>query len=174
MLIVAMTVEKSIKKHPDWPSKKLEIMKMILQEKLRKCPEFAERLQKCKGHELIENTLHEYWGKGASNNGDNMMGKLLTEMANRLETYSGIGGDEATKPVNFNNNVSTLQSWSETTEQLSSRSSEFQDTRTFPYRGRGPRVRGYRSRGPAFSPRGFMYGQQANRWRWPNPGSWYS
>ena len=47
-------------------------------------PTFRQQLQESKGKTLVEDTSHEYWGRGSTDTGLNMLGRLLMTLRENL------------------------------------------------------------------------------------------
>jgi hypothetical protein len=56
---------------------KQNVMYELLKVKLSQCAAFQRSLAASKGKMLTENTTHNYWGRGRSGEGLNMLGRLL-------------------------------------------------------------------------------------------------
>ena len=83
----AMEIGKNIVKGPGWNRKKESVMEEILKEKLLACREYRFFLDDSKDAVLIENTSHEFWGRGSKEKkGENKLGMLHMKL--RQETYS--------------------------------------------------------------------------------------
>ncbi len=69
----------------DWSLYKHEIMYDLLIVKLKQCHVFRDCLRYSGNDMLIEDTNHEYWARGRSGNGLNMLGKLPIEIRNLFQ-----------------------------------------------------------------------------------------
>ena len=67
-----------------WKSIKQSVMFDLLQDKARQCSKFREDLEASRGKSLIEDTSHEYWGRGNADSGLNMLGRLLMTLRENL------------------------------------------------------------------------------------------
>ena len=59
-------------------------MYQLLQVKAEQCPTFHTGLVASRGQALIEDTTHEFWGKGETGSGLNMLGRLLMVLRDKL------------------------------------------------------------------------------------------
>ena len=67
-----------------WKNIKQSVMFDLLQDKARQCSKFREDLEASRGRSLIEDTSHEYWGRGNEGSGLNMLGRLLMTLRENL------------------------------------------------------------------------------------------
>jgi ribA/ribD-fused uncharacterized protein len=74
----------SIQTNERWKSMKQSVMYELLQKKALQCASFREDLQASQGKLLIEDTAHEYWGRGQSGTGLNMLGRLIMTLRDNL------------------------------------------------------------------------------------------
>lgn len=94
--VTAMRLASKIKTDREWSTKKLSVMDSILMEKLRVCPNVRKALQNSGSKELVEDTPHEFWGRGRQGNGQNELGKLWM----RLRTVLRENPDSLIQPKN--------------------------------------------------------------------------
>lgn len=59
-----------------WQRRKLDVMDNIIRAKLKVCPDAKKALLDSEDRDLIEDTTHEFWGRGKSQTGENMLGQL--------------------------------------------------------------------------------------------------
>ena len=71
---------KSITPSHRWHRDKIGFMKLLLLAKYNQCPVFQKELKNTDRKILIEDTPNPFWGRGADDNGRNMLGVLLTEL----------------------------------------------------------------------------------------------
>jgi ribA/ribD-fused uncharacterized protein len=87
-----------IKTDERWKSIKQSVMFDLLQDKARQCPRFKEDLEASRGRLIIEDTAHEYWGRGHAGSGLNMLGRLLMTLRDNLPaTVKGPGVNRNTE-----------------------------------------------------------------------------
>ena len=67
-----------------WRAMKQSVMYDLLQEKSHQCQAFREDLLASRGRSLIEDTSHEFWGRGHTGTGLNMLGRLLMTLRDNL------------------------------------------------------------------------------------------
>ena len=67
-----------------WRNMRVNSMSEILQEKARQCKQFREHLEHTQPETLIEDTEHEFWGRGKHGQGHNMLGHLLMRLRDDL------------------------------------------------------------------------------------------
>jgi ribA/ribD-fused uncharacterized protein len=80
----AMELAEGLVKPEAWEQEKFGVMKEILELKRQCCPEFKEMLLKANNRKIVENTTHEFWGKGNSVcKGKNMLGKILMDLSKK-------------------------------------------------------------------------------------------
>ena len=68
----------------DWWDIRQSVMMEVLQAKARQCPEFRNTLLASKGNSLVEDTVHDFWGKGKNGEGCNKLGTLLQALRSNL------------------------------------------------------------------------------------------
>lgn len=69
----------------DWDQVKVEVMRAAVYAKFSQNPELAERLLATGDAELVENSPVDYfWGIGADGSGQNVLGKILMEVREKL------------------------------------------------------------------------------------------
>ena len=73
-----------------WQQKKVDVMDNIVRMKLSKCHAAKKALTESGDLELIENTPHQFWGKGKDGNGINMLGNLWMTYREKLKNGSPI------------------------------------------------------------------------------------
>ena len=81
----AMNLAKDIHTSDVWRNKKSDIMMNILEEKAQQCEHFRRKLTATGTAKLVEDTDHEYWGRGKDHQGENMLGTLLMLLRQRLQ-----------------------------------------------------------------------------------------
>lgn len=67
-----------------WQEDKKSVMYYLLQQKAKQCRKFNKELQATQEQVLIEDTNHEYWGRGNNGNGQNVLGRLLMTIRQNL------------------------------------------------------------------------------------------
>jgi ribA/ribD-fused uncharacterized protein len=60
-----------------WKTMKRSVMYELLERKVEQCATFREDLIASQDRLLIEDTAHDYWGRGREGNGQNVLGRLL-------------------------------------------------------------------------------------------------
>ena len=85
----AKRLAKSVKKCEQWHEHKVELMSEILSAKASQCNAFRTTLQNTGNNHLLHNIeTDSFWGCGPDLNGTNMMGVLLMEIRNDLNSRS--------------------------------------------------------------------------------------
>ena len=69
----------------NWQRRKIDVMDNIIRAKVRICPDARKTLLESEDRELIEDTPHEFWGRGKTNKGENMLGKLWMLQREKLK-----------------------------------------------------------------------------------------
>ena len=69
-----------------WQHRKVDVMDNIIRWKLKVCPAVRKTLLDSEDRELIEDTPHEFWGRGKSDTGENMLGELWMLHRKKLKT----------------------------------------------------------------------------------------
>ena len=80
----AMAIAESISTNDHWANIKQSIMYQLLEAKAEQCSVFRRDLIASRGKLLIEDTSHEYWGRGRRGDGLNMLGRLLMVLRDNL------------------------------------------------------------------------------------------
>ena len=81
----AMEIAKNIRTGDKWLDMKMSIIYELLKVKADQSKVFYNKLISTKGRQLVEDTSHDYWGKGSSGTGLNMLGRLLMTLR---DTYN--------------------------------------------------------------------------------------
>jgi N-glycosidase YbiA len=72
-------------KDPDWETKKVAVVEVILRAKLAQHPEVREALEESGQDEIVENSPTDYfWGEGADGSGQNALGKLWMKLRSEV------------------------------------------------------------------------------------------
>lgn len=82
--VEAMRKGKTVRTGSNWMTKKIDIMYSLLQEKLKQSSVFKEELMSTGSAEIIEDTQNEFWGRGKTWKGLNMLGCLLMELRKEI------------------------------------------------------------------------------------------
>ena len=83
----AMEISKEVEKPERWLDMKYDEIRFILKNKKKRCRAFRQELVRCKNKEIIADQVHRFWRCGTSREaGTNMMGKLLMDVAQEVET----------------------------------------------------------------------------------------
>ena len=72
-----LTARREVVSNKHWKDIKMSVMYELLQHKVKQCATFRNDLISSRGRPLIEDTTHEYWGRGREGNGQNVLGRLL-------------------------------------------------------------------------------------------------
>ena len=67
-----------------WWGLRKSVMMEVITAKASQCPEFRNTLVASQGNTLIEDTSHEYWGRGTAGKGQNQLGILLESIRSHL------------------------------------------------------------------------------------------
>ena len=74
--IQAKRIGDRIRTNNSWQRRKVDVMDSIIRAKLNMCPDTKKALLDSEEREIIEDTPHEFWGRGQNSTGENMLGKL--------------------------------------------------------------------------------------------------
>ena len=80
----AMRIASKIVTDKNWQQKKLDVMRDLLTEKLKVCDKAKTTLLDTGSKVIQEDTTHEFWGRGKSGHGSNMLGKLWMELRQKI------------------------------------------------------------------------------------------
>jgi ribA/ribD-fused uncharacterized protein len=83
----AQLIAEKIPTDTRWADMKQSIMYFLLQEKASQCLPFRSELQASSGKMLVEDTSHEFWGRGKSGTGLNMLGRLLITLRENMPDF---------------------------------------------------------------------------------------
>jgi len=72
----AMRIASQVRTDERWQEKKLNVMEDLIKEKLHVCEQARSALLESESKEIVEDTPHEFWGRGKSGQGKNMLGKI--------------------------------------------------------------------------------------------------
>ena len=75
-----------IQTNATWQRRKIDIMDDIIRAKLRVCQLAKKALVDSGNKQIVEDTLHEFWGRGKESKGENMLGKLWMMYRKKLTT----------------------------------------------------------------------------------------
>ena len=81
----AMRIASRITTDDRWLHKKYSVMESIIKEKLKVCDAARNMLIKSGSKKIVENTSHEFWGRGKNGQGQNMLGKLWMDLRKQLQ-----------------------------------------------------------------------------------------
>ena len=82
--IEAKRLGEKIRTDQHWWNMRKSIMMEIVTAKAQQCPEFRNTLIASHGNSLIEDTAHEFWGRGKQHRGQNTLGILLESLRSNL------------------------------------------------------------------------------------------
>ena len=80
----AMKIAEDVMTDSRWTDMKQSVMYQLLQEKAKQSDTFHKFLENSSPKLLIEDTSHEYWGRGLAGQGLNMLGRLLMTLRESL------------------------------------------------------------------------------------------
>ena len=80
----AQIIANDIETDDIWTDMKQKVMYQLLQEKVRQCPAFRDELRSTNEKILVEDTGNEYWGRGRSGKGLNMLDHLLMTLRRNM------------------------------------------------------------------------------------------
>ena len=80
----AMRIAESISTSDHWSNIKQSVMYQLLQVKATQCSDFRSDLVASRGKLLVEDTSHDFWGRGNNGDGLNMLGRLLMVLRDNL------------------------------------------------------------------------------------------
>ena len=80
----AKDIGDSIVTNNEWHNLKTGVMYYLLQQKARQCKQFSSDLKNSQRKLIVEDTNHEFWGRGRNGNGSNFLGRLLMTLRNNL------------------------------------------------------------------------------------------
>lgn len=69
-----------------WQYKKVDVMDNILRAKIKTCDAARKALEESTDQPIIEDTEHEFWGRGKNHTGQNMLGKLWMVYRKKLNS----------------------------------------------------------------------------------------
>ena len=104
--ITAMRLAEKIKTNKKWSETKLSVMESIVKEKIRVCPNARKVLLESGSKEIVEDTPHEYWGRGRQGQGQNQLGKLWMKLRSELQK-----NPDSLKQQRVHSSPSHNQSW---------------------------------------------------------------
>lgn len=81
----SMKIAEEVMTDSRWMNMKQSVMYQLLQEKACQCDAFFNYLDTSHGKMLVEDTTHEYWGRGKAHQGLNMLGRLLMTLRDSLD-----------------------------------------------------------------------------------------
>ena len=90
----AMRIASKIKTNEIWKRKKVEVMKSLIKEKIRVCKAAKSALQNSGNRQIVEDTNHEFWGRGRSKKGLNMLGNIWMQYRDQLQRDPNFAGHQ--------------------------------------------------------------------------------
>ena len=81
----AMKIGRKITTDGQWKNEKVKIMEEIIKEKLSVSDTVRDTLTQSGSKEIVEDTDHEFWGRGKTGNGQNRLGKTWMELRKKLK-----------------------------------------------------------------------------------------
>ena len=84
----AMRIGDKIVTNEQWQQKKAKVMEAILIEKLKTCNKTKKILMESGTQHIVEDTGHEFWGRGKSETGKNVLGKIWMDLREKIRTDS--------------------------------------------------------------------------------------
>jgi len=91
----AMKIASRIKTNERWLHKKFGVMENIIKEKIKVCPAARDILLNSGSKMIIEDTHHEFWGRGSSGQGKNLLGKIWMEFRTQLQENQDHSGSDS-------------------------------------------------------------------------------
>lgn len=80
----AQILGREIRSDDRWVGLEQSVMYELLKEKSKQCPTFRRDLIDTNGAHLVEDTADEYWGRGQTGSGLNVLGRLLMTLRDNL------------------------------------------------------------------------------------------
>ena len=81
----AMKIAAKIQTNEQWQHKKFSVMEKVIGDKLRVCEAAQKSLLESKSKTIVEDTAHEFWGRGQTGQGKNMLGKIWMDYRHKLQ-----------------------------------------------------------------------------------------
>jgi ribA/ribD-fused uncharacterized protein len=105
----AMKIAKSITTDDQWRQGKVKVMEAIIKEKLKSSDLVRNTLTQSGSKEIIEDTDHEFWGRGKTGQGRNQLGKIWIDFRKKCEESPNFlsGRPQHNRPVRQNRNWAT-------------------------------------------------------------------
>lgn len=82
----AMRIAANVTTNDEWQHKKFAVMEKIIKDKLRVCDSARKALQDSGSKTIVEDTTHEFWGRGTAGQGKNMLGKIWMDYRKLLQS----------------------------------------------------------------------------------------
>ena len=82
----AMKIAANINTDEKWQHKKFAVMENIIKDKLRVCDSARQTLLDSGSKTIVEDTAHEFWGRGTEGQGKNMLGKIWMDFRKQLQS----------------------------------------------------------------------------------------
>ena len=80
----AKDIGDTISTNDHWLKSKKNVMFYLLQQKARQCQKFNDDLKASQNKVLVEDTANNYWGRGKNGTGENVLGRLLMTLRQKL------------------------------------------------------------------------------------------
>lgn len=88
----AFRIAEKIQTDERWKNKKVKVMEGLVKEKLRACELVRAALLETGSKKIIEDTSHEFWGRGKEGKGQNMLGKIWMKFRQNLRNDPNFPG----------------------------------------------------------------------------------
>ena len=81
----AMLIASKIETNDRWRNKKVDVMESLVKQKISVCDKVRSTLLNSGSREIIEDTEHEFWGRGRFGKGENKLGKIWMKFRLKLK-----------------------------------------------------------------------------------------
>ena len=82
--VKAMRIASTIRTNERWQQRKYSVMESLIYQKLKVCDAARNVLIRSGSKKIVENTSHEFWGRGRSGKGQNMLGNIWMDYRQKL------------------------------------------------------------------------------------------
>ena len=82
--VQAMFIATKVETNESWRKRKVAVMEALIKQKIAVCSKVRATLLNSKSMEIVENTDHEFWGRGKDGKGENQLGKIWMKFRKKL------------------------------------------------------------------------------------------
>ena len=83
--VKALHIASKIQTNESWKNRKVSVMESLIQQKIAVSSKVRAMLSNSASKQIVENTSHEFWGRGEQGQGENRLGKIWMKFRQKLK-----------------------------------------------------------------------------------------